>query len=43
MDIETGNKGDAAIWNAQQIMLATLGITPMETCRYAGDISSDAM
>jgi hypothetical protein len=30
---ETGNKGDAAIWNAQQIMLATLGITSMETCR----------
>lgn len=30
----TENKGDAVIWVAQEILLATLGITTMETCRY---------
>jgi hypothetical protein len=31
---ETENKGDAAIWSAQQILLSMMGITFMETCRY---------
>lgn len=31
--LETENKGDAAIWSAQQMMLATLGIETMEACR----------
>jgi hypothetical protein len=30
---ETGNKGDAAIWSAQQILLSTFGIETMEVCR----------
>ena len=32
--LETENKGDAAIWSAQQIMLSTMGITTMEVCRF---------
>ncbi|BFZ60687.1 hypothetical protein YB2330_001729 [Saitoella coloradoensis] len=32
--LETENKGDAAIWVAQQILLNMLGITTMEVCRY---------
>ncbi|KAH6975200.1 polysaccharide pyruvyl transferase-domain-containing protein [Ilyonectria sp. MPI-CAGE-AT-0026] len=32
--LETENKGDAAIWSAQQMMLATLGIETMEACRF---------
>jgi exopolysaccharide biosynthesis predicted pyruvyltransferase EpsI len=32
--LETENKGDAAIWVAQQILLATMGITFMEACRF---------
>lgn len=32
--LETGNKGDAAIWSAQQILLSMLGIETMEACRY---------
>ncbi|KAF2095794.1 hypothetical protein NA57DRAFT_78574 [Rhizodiscina lignyota] len=31
---QTENKGDAAIWIAQDILLATLGIKTMEVCRY---------
>lgn len=31
---ETENKGDAAIWAAQQILLNTMGITSMEACRF---------
>lgn len=31
--LETGNKGDAAIWSAQQILLSMLGIETMEACR----------
>lgn len=30
----TENKGDAAIWVAQEILLATVGITTMSVCRY---------
>ena len=30
----TENKGDAVIWIAQDILLATLGIETMEVCRY---------
>lgn len=30
----TENKGDAVIWIAQDILLATLGIKSMESCRY---------
>lgn len=30
----TENKGDAAIWVAQDILLATLGIKTMRSCRY---------
>jgi hypothetical protein len=32
--LETENKGDAAIWTAQQILLSMLGIETMEACRY---------
>ncbi|KAM5354040.1 hypothetical protein ACJ41O_000690 [Fusarium nematophilum] len=32
--LETGNKGDAAIWSAQQILLSMLGIETMEACRF---------
>ncbi|KAL2753085.1 hypothetical protein ACRALDRAFT_1052839 [Sodiomyces alcalophilus JCM 7366] len=32
--LETENKGDAAIWSAQQILLTTLGIETMEACRF---------
>lgn len=32
--LETENKGDAAIWSAQQILLSMLGIRTMEACRY---------
>ena len=32
--LETENKGDAAIWSAQQILLSMLGIQTMEVCRY---------
>ncbi|KAH7141463.1 hypothetical protein B0J13DRAFT_445568 [Dactylonectria estremocensis] len=32
--LETENKGDAAIWSAQQMLLATLGIETMEACRF---------
>lgn len=32
--LETENKGDAAIWSAQQILLSMLGIKTMEACRY---------
>ncbi|KAF8249197.1 hypothetical protein K440DRAFT_492397, partial [Wilcoxina mikolae CBS 423.85] len=32
--LETENKGDAAIWAAQQILLTMLGITSMEACRF---------
>jgi hypothetical protein len=32
--LETENKGDAAIWAAQQILLSYLGIQTMESCRY---------
>lgn len=32
--LETENKGDAAIWSAQQILMSMLGIEMMETCRY---------
>jgi len=32
--LETENKGDAAIWSAQQILLSTLGIDSMEACRF---------
>lgn len=32
--LETENKGDAAIWSAQQILLSMLGIETMEACRY---------
>jgi hypothetical protein len=31
--LETENKGDAAIWAAQQILLSMLGIETMEACR----------
>lgn len=31
--LETENKGDAAIWSAQQILLSILGIETMEACR----------
>lgn len=31
--LETENKGDAAIWSAQQILLTMLGIETMEACR----------
>ena len=31
---QTENKGDAVIWIAQDILLATLGIKTMEVCRY---------
>jgi len=31
--LETENKGDAAIWSAQQILLSMLGIETMEACR----------
>lgn len=30
---ETGNKGDAAIWSAQQVLLSTFGVQTMEVCR----------
>jgi hypothetical protein len=33
--LETDNKGDAAIWIAQQILLAELGIETMVACRFA--------
>src|SRR5690606_19646254 len=32
---ETENKGDAAIYTAQQMILAGMGITTMEACRFA--------
>ncbi|KAF4983361.1 hypothetical protein FZEAL_1213 [Fusarium zealandicum] len=32
--LETQNKGDAAIWSAQQILLSMLGIETMEACRF---------
>jgi exopolysaccharide biosynthesis predicted pyruvyltransferase EpsI len=32
--LETENKGDAAIWAAQQILLTMLGVTSMEACRF---------
>lgn len=32
--LETENKGDAAIWSAQQILMSMLGIEMMEACRY---------
>lgn len=32
--LETENKGDAAIWSAQQILLSILGIDTMEACRF---------
>ncbi|KAF7557771.1 hypothetical protein G7Z17_g387 [Cylindrodendrum hubeiense] len=32
--LETENKGDAAIWSAQQMLLATLGIETMQACRF---------
>jgi exopolysaccharide biosynthesis predicted pyruvyltransferase EpsI len=32
---ETENKGDAAIYTAQQMVLASMGITTMEACRFA--------
>ena len=32
--IETENKGDAAIWAAQQMLLTTMGISTMSSCRY---------
>ncbi|KAF8244037.1 hypothetical protein K440DRAFT_610851 [Wilcoxina mikolae CBS 423.85] len=32
--LETENKGDAAIWSAQQILMSMMGITFMETCRF---------
>lgn len=32
--LETENKGDAAIWSAQQILLSMLGIDTMEACRF---------
>ncbi|KAF1990781.1 hypothetical protein K402DRAFT_324385 [Aulographum hederae CBS 113979] len=32
--LETENKGDAAIWSAQQILLSMFGITSMEACRF---------
>jgi len=32
--VETENKGDAAIWTAQQMLLSTLGITTLHSCRY---------
>lgn len=32
--LETENKGDAAIWSAQQMLLSILGIETMEACRY---------
>lgn len=32
--LETENKGDAAIWAAQQILLSMMGITTMEACRF---------
>jgi len=31
---ETENKGDAAIWSAQQILLAQLGIQSEQSCRF---------
>ena len=31
--VETPNKGDAAIWVAQQMFLSTMGIETMEACR----------
>jgi hypothetical protein len=31
--VETDNKGDAAIWTAQQMVMATLGIETMMACR----------
>jgi hypothetical protein len=32
--LETENKGDAAIWTAQQILLTMMGIETMDACRY---------
>ncbi|KAM6480778.1 polysaccharide pyruvyl transferase-domain-containing protein [Trichoderma sp. SZMC 28011] len=32
--LETENKGDAAIWSAQQILMSMLGIEMMEACRF---------
>lgn len=32
--LPTENKGDAAIWSAQQILLSMLGIETMEACRF---------
>jgi exopolysaccharide biosynthesis predicted pyruvyltransferase EpsI len=32
--LETENKGDAAIWSAQQILLSMMGIETMEACRF---------
>jgi hypothetical protein len=37
--LETENKGDAAIWTAQQILLTMLGIETMEACRYESPIT----
>lgn len=36
--LETENKGDAAIWTAQQILLTMMGIETMEACRYESPI-----
>lgn len=32
--LDKENRGDAAIWTAQQILLSTLGIETMEICRF---------
>jgi hypothetical protein len=31
--LETENKGDAAIWSAQQMLMSVLGVEMMEACR----------
>lgn len=39
--LETENKGDAAIWAAQQILLSMLGIQTMESCRFVDHCDID--
>ncbi|KAK4938944.1 hypothetical protein LTR10_020692 [Elasticomyces elasticus] len=39
--LETENKGDAAIWAAQQILLSMLGIETMEACRFLNKCDLD--
>lgn len=41
--LETENKGDAAIWSAQQILMSMLGIETMEVCRYVTECRRQAV